>query len=113
MAINTLLNMQKKFEVETSYARSKKVDRRIHVPFSGSPRKHLFEKDKIILIADPFTSNTFYYEFKINDICFVEKLANMTNIDGDSVPMIRIWIKEKSAAIRVTPFIVDTLNQKI
>lgn len=112
MAINALLNVQEKFEIQTYYSSTGKIDRRIHVPFSGSPRKHPFEKDKIILVADPFTSNTFYYEFEIKDICFAEELANISNIDGDSVPMTRIWIKKKSVAIMCTPFIVDTLSKE-
>lgn len=112
MPINALLNVQGKFEIQAYYSRTRKIDRRIHVPFSGSLRKHPFEKDKVILVADPFTSNTFYYEFEINDICFAEELANITNIDGDSVPMTRIWIKKKCVAIMCTPFIVDTLDKE-
>lgn len=112
MTVNAILNVNEKFEIQAYYSTTSKIDRRVHVPFSGSPRKHPFEKDKIILLADPFTGSTFYYEFKINDICYAEELANITNIDGDSVPMTRIWIKKKSAAVMCTPFIVDTLDKK-
>ncbi|ACN15393.1 hypothetical protein HRM2_22980 [Desulforapulum autotrophicum HRM2] len=110
MPINTLLDVKGKFEIQTYYSRPKEIDRHNHIPFSGSPRKHPFEKDKIILVADPFTANTFYYEFKIKDIGFAEELANITNIDGDSVAMTRIWVKKKSVSIRCTPFIVDTIE---
>jgi inorganic pyrophosphatase len=111
MTINALLNVQEKFEIQAYYSRTSDIDRRVHVPFSGSPRKHPFEKDKIILLADPFTGNTFYYEFRIKDICFAEELANITNIDGDSVPMTRVWIKKKSPAVMCTPFVVDILDK--
>ncbi|MDY0221800.1 MAG: inorganic pyrophosphatase Ppa [Desulfobacterium sp.] len=111
MTINALLNVQERFEIQTYYSRTNKIDRRIHVPFSGSPRKHPFEKDKIILVVDPFTSNTFYYEFEIKDICFAEELANITNINGKSVSMTRIWIRKKSVAILCTPFVVDTMDK--
>lgn len=110
MTINTLLDVKEKFEIQAYYTRSKTIDQQNHIPFSGSPRKHPFEKGKIVLVADPFTTNTFYYEFKIKDIGFAEELANITNIDGDSIPMTRIWVKKKSVAIRCTPFIVDEIN---
>lgn len=33
----------------------------------------------------------------------------MTNIEGDAIPMARIWVKRQSVAVRCTPFIVDTI----
>ena len=57
-----------------------------------------------------FTSNTFYYEFKIKDIGFAEELANMTNIDGEAVGMARIWVKKRSMAIQSTPFVVEDIR---
>jgi hypothetical protein len=107
--MNIILDVKEKFEIQ-AYGKPENIDRHTHIPFSGSPRKHPTEKGRIILIADPFTSNTFYYEFKIADIAFAEEMANMTNIDGDAVPMARIWVKKKSVAIRSTPFIVDSIT---
>lgn len=80
--------------------------RRSHVPFSGSPQKHPFDRSKIILVPDPYSSSTFYYEFKTADIVFVEELPNIVNMDGDVITMVRIWIKKMSAAVRCTPFVV-------
>ena len=105
----TMLETIEKFEIQ-AYKKSGRVDKKDHVPFSGSPRKHPWDSEKIILIADPFTGNTFYYEFKINDIGFAEELASMTNIDGESVGMARIWVKKKSVAIQSNPFVVDTIQ---
>ena len=45
-----------------------------HVSFSGSPQKHPYDPDKVILIADPFSANNFYYEFSKNDVAYVEEL---------------------------------------
>ncbi|MBU0971531.1 MAG: inorganic pyrophosphatase Ppa [Proteobacteria bacterium] len=108
MTITHLLEGKGKFEIQ-AYARPKNMDRDTHIPFSGAPRKHPLEKNKIILIVDPFTTNTFYYEFNIEDIGFAEELANLTNIDGDAIPMARIWVKKQSVGVRCTPFIVDTI----
>jgi inorganic pyrophosphatase len=34
----------------------------------------------------------------------------MTNIDGESVAMARIWVKKKSVATQSTPFVVDSIR---
>jgi len=103
------LGSREKFEIQ-AYSKTGKIDRKTHIPFSGSPRKHPYDLDRFILVADPFTTNTFYYEFKIADIGYAEELPNMTNIDGDAVPMARIWVKRKSVGIRSTPFIVEEIG---
>ena len=81
MPISLLLDVQEKFEVQ-AYKKPKNRDQHTHIPFSGSPRKHPFEDEKLILIADPFTANTFYYEFNARDIssgsssgCFINTLT--------------------------------------
>ena len=81
--------------------------RRSHVAFSGTPRKHPDDPFRLILIVDPFSTNTFYYEFKIEDIAFVEELPNLINMDEEVIPMVRIWIKKHCVGVRCTPFIVD------
>ena len=108
MPLTHIVDVKEKFEIQT-YAKPKNLDRHTHIPFSGSPRKHPMEKAKILLIADPFTTSTFYYEFKVADIEFAEELPNMTNIDGDAVRIARIWVKKRSVAVRCTPFIVDAI----
>ena len=109
MTISSLLDVKEKFEIQ-AYSKPKDMDQHTHIPFSGSPRKHPFRKGKIVLIGDPFTANTFYYEFNARDIEFAEELPTMTNINGDVLPMARIWVKKKSVALRCTPFIVDEIR---
>ncbi|PIE61351.1 MAG: inorganic pyrophosphatase Ppa [Desulfobacterales bacterium] len=106
------LDSKEKFEIQT-YGKATSVDRDTHVPFSGSPRKHPWDPERFILVADPFTHNTFYFEFKISDIGCAEELPSMTNIDGESVPMARIWVAKKSVGIRCTPFAVDEIDGEI
>ena len=102
--------LNEKFEIQT-YTNIKNMDRSIHTPFSGSPKKHPYDKSLVILVADPFTDNTFYYEFRGKDITCAEELASITNINGESIPMVRIWVKKQSVGIQCTPFIVDTIKQ--
>lgn len=101
-----------KFEI-ASYKKPTDVKnlRKTHVPFSGAPHKHPFIPEKVLLVADPYSSNTIYYEFNAEDISFVEELPNIVNIEGEVVTMARIWVKKMSIGVRSTPFIVeDTLR---
>jgi hypothetical protein len=82
-----------------------------HVAFSGSPRKHPYDRDKVILVADPVSTNTFYYEFRRDDIAFVEELPNIVNVDDETIPMVRIWVRKHSIAVRCLPFWVDDTTQ--
>lgn len=76
-----------------------------NVSFAGSPRKHPYDPEKIILVADPYSTNTFYYEFAKNDIGFVEELPSVVDMDGNTLTMIRMWVRKGSIAVRSTPFI--------
>jgi hypothetical protein len=81
-----------------------------HVTFAGAPQQHPYNPEKIILVVDPYSTNTFYYEFFTQDISYVEELANIVNMDGEVIPMARLWVRKNSIAIRSTPFVVaDTM----
>jgi len=80
-----------------------------HVAFSGSLRQHPHDSDKIILLADPYSSNTAFYEFRNDDIAFAEKLPNIVNSDGDDVTMVMLWVKKGSIGIRSAAFMVEEI----
>jgi inorganic pyrophosphatase len=77
-----------------------------NVSFTGSPRQHPFDPDRVVLVADPYSTNTFYYEFLKADISCAEELPSVVDLDGKAITMLRIWIKKGSVAVRSTPFIV-------
>ncbi len=105
------IQKSQKFHIE-AYRKPKDWKRlsKTHVPYSGSLQKHPYDKQRIILIADPFSTGTFYYEFRTKDIEYIEELPSMVNIDGETTSMVRVWIKKKAVGIRCTPFIVEDLN---
>ena len=82
-----------------------------NVSFAGSPRKHPYDPEKIILVADPYSTNTFFFEFQKADIAFVEELPTMTDMDGNSLTMVRIWVKKGSIILRSTPFIAGDTRE--
>lgn len=81
------------------------------VAFSGAPRKHPYDTNKLILISDPFSSNTIFFEFKIDDIVHVEELSSIVNEAGESLRIVKVWVKKGSLGLRYEPFVVeDTLR---
>ena len=84
-----------------------------HVSFSGSPRKHPYDANKVIIIADPFSTHNLYYEFSKSDISYVEELPNLVDSDGSAIAVVRIWVKKLSIAIRCSPFIVEDTGQSV
>ena len=101
-----------KFQIQ-AYKKPKDIRlmRKTHVAFSGSPKKHPYDPDRIILVADPFSTNNLFYEFNKEDISYVEELTSLVTQDGETSPMVRIWVKKMSVGIRCTPFIVEDTGQ--
>lgn len=96
----------------TKFKRPKDIKslRKNHVAFSGSPRKHPYDAYKVVLISDPYSRNNHYYEFKINDIAFVEELPNLSTLEDEIIPMVRIWVRKNSVAVRCIPFLVTDVQ---
>lgn len=83
-----------------------------HVPFTGSPQKHPLDLEKVLLVVDPFSSNTFYYEFRADDIGYAEELSSIVTLEGETANIARIWVKKGSIALRVTPFAVEDTRRR-
>lgn len=99
-----------KFEIQTYRSpKDRRELRKGYVPFSGSPQKHPYDSEKFILISDPYSGNTFFYEFRKEDVSYIEELPNLVTLDGETVTMARIWIRKNSVAIRSTPFVVEDI----
>ena len=110
MSIVNFLELKDKLELQ-EYETPDKIDQEKYVPFSGSPRKHPYEDSRVILIADPFGDVTYFYEFNIEDIAYVQELSSITNIKKESVPIVRVWVKKGCIALRCAPFVVEPLNR--
>ena len=102
-----------KFEIQ-AYKKPKDLSsiKKTHISYSGSLQKHQYDPAKIILVYDPYSSDGFYYEFKIDDISYVDELPSLVNMEGETVTMSRLWIKKKSIGIKSFLFIVENTYER-
>ncbi len=84
-----------------------------HIPFSGSPHGHPNDPQKIILIVNPLSAFAYYFEFRIRDIAYVIKLPSLVGLEGETILMARIWVKQGSVGIRSSPFCVDQKDEAL
>jgi len=112
MPINDLLSSPKKADLQP-YDRIKDYTelKKTHVPYTGSPQHHLHDPEKLILVMDPLSGNFSYYEFRLKDISFVEELPKLVNLEGDTVTMVRLWLKKMTVAVHCTPFVVADVTR--
>jgi len=113
MSDEALPRDSEKFEIQ-AYKRPRNIHDliRTHVPFSGAPRRHAYEPGKVILISDPFSTHTFYFEFESEDISYVEELPSLVSIGGETISMVRIWVLKGSIGLRCSPFVVEDTARK-
>jgi hypothetical protein len=82
-----------------------------NVAFTGAPRKHPYDPKKVLLISDPFSSNTIFFEFNITDISHAEEISHIVSETGEGLRLVKIWVKKGSLGLKYEPFVVaDTLN---
>ena len=74
------------------------------VPFSGCPRVHPSDKSKMFLVKDPLGSEPKVLEFNLEDILFVEENPSAVTEAGESVPMVKLWIKRGAVGVVLEPF---------
>jgi inorganic pyrophosphatase len=109
--MNLLLDKVRHFEI-TIYEKRANLNL-THVPFSGNPQRHEHDPTKLVLVSDPFSTNTCYFEFDLDDIDYVEKLPSVATAEGRALSMVRIWVRRQSVAVRCTPFVVENTADRV
>jgi|GEM_PF-1169128 len=74
------------------------------VEFIGSLRKHPYDRERCLLIADPAGQAPHIYEFRIADILFAEELPSSVDEGGASLMQVKIWVRRGSLGIHYEPF---------
>jgi hypothetical protein len=77
------------------------------VPFSGYPRQHPSEKNKLILIYQPLEANPTILEFMFDDVLFVEDIHSAVTESGEGVPLVKLWIRKGAHGVILEPFEVN------
>jgi len=84
----------------------------IAIAFTGSPKKSR-DKDKVLLVNDPISQHTFFYEFRSQDIVYAEEASNLSMPDGSTVSMVRLWIKKGATALKIEPIHVQDTSANL
>jgi len=77
------------------------------VAFTGCPQQHPVEKGKLILVYDPLGPNPALMEFNLEDLRYVEEVPQAVTAKGESIPLVRLWIRRGARAFLLEPFEVD------
>jgi hypothetical protein len=77
------------------------------VAFTGCPRQHPAEKNKLILVYDPLGANPAIMEFLLDDILYIEELHSAVTDSGEGVPLVKLWVRRGARGVILEPFEVD------
>jgi hypothetical protein len=77
------------------------------LPFTGYPRQHPSEKNKLIFVNDPLGANLSVLEFKVEDVLFVEEVHSAVTEKGEGVPLVKLWVRKGAHGVILEPFEVD------
>ena len=77
------------------------------VPFTGYPRVHPSEKNKLILVNDPLGPEPAVLEFKLEDVIFVEEVPSAVTEAGEGVPLVKLWVQRGAVGMILEPFEVN------
>ncbi len=102
MGVQGFLEAQPSFDIQ-KYATHDNY-RRLGVEFMGTPRRHPYDTDRMVLVPSPFESDRVFYEFRLQDILHAEEVKSIVNHEGRSVQLVRFWIRRGSRALTISPF---------
>lgn len=102
-SIRKLLEISDKFDIKKYECEDLS---QTHSGFEGTPRKHPYDKSRVLIVTNPFDESQLFYEFPIKSIDFIEDIETITSEDGRSAPILRFWIKKGTMGIKSEPFIV-------
>ncbi|MDR0563283.1 MAG: hypothetical protein LBG73_11435 [Spirochaetaceae bacterium] len=77
------------------------------ISFTGYPRQHPSDKNKIILVNDPLGENPKVMEFRFEDILGAEEVHSAVTKSGDTAPLVKVWVRKGSHGVLLEPFEVD------
>ena len=74
------------------------------VAYQGILHKHHYKTDTVILMDPPLSQSTVCYEFKVSDITKIEELPSIVTETGESIRMVKLWVRKGSLGLRMQAF---------
>jgi hypothetical protein len=112
MPLDTVIPQTERFDIQPlqhPHATTEQL-RADNVAFVGAPMQHPHREESILLVTEVHGSSPLYYEFRRADIAHIDARPNITDVEGRTVAMARVWVRKGSIAMRYTPFIVADLK---
>lgn len=72
--------------------------------FTGSPRRHPYDKEKLLLIHEPDEDKQIIYEFLIRDITHVEAESTLADDQGKNLSQVKLWVQKGCWGMKSSPF---------
>ena len=77
------------------------------VDFIGTQRKHPYDDEKLTLTTEPASVDAGLFEFRVADVLSAQDLPSPVRADGESWPLVKLWVRKGSIGVRYEPFEVD------
>lgn len=81
------------------------------IPYVGQLRKHKSEESKLYLRLDPLTQGGMILEFNKSDVLFAEEVKTITEAEGQSFRLAKLWVKKGSIGIKLEAFMVSDYSE--
>ena len=75
--------------------------------FEGTPQKHPYDSTKVILLTSPFNSEQIFYEFPISSIGRIEECESLSDNNGATAFIVKLWIRKGISAVLSRQFKVS------
>ncbi|MFN2312561.1 MAG: hypothetical protein ABR590_10985 [Spirochaetia bacterium] len=106
MGVQRFLEAQPSFDIQKSATQENY--RKLGVEFIGTPRRHPYDSERMVLVPSPFETDRIFFEFRLNDILHAEEIKSIVTDEGRSVQLVRFWIRRGSRALTISHFEVGT-----
>ncbi|TVR01024.1 MAG: hypothetical protein EA403_10950 [Spirochaetaceae bacterium] len=75
--------------------------------YDGAARRHPYDSSRILLVPSPMDHLHLILEFQIADILHAEQLHSVAAETGESLQIMRLWVRHGSVGVRMEPFRVE------
>lgn len=78
------------------------------ISFFGSVRMHPYDSRKLVLVPYPYSAEEGVFEFSRDDVVSADGSSEVVSQDGNTLTVMRIYIRSGSHAVNLKPFTVSS-----